>query len=180
MRSGTDPVRGQRSGQLPPVTGILLGVATKLGIFCLEGDWSYDLRQSTSSIRSLVELMRASGQVQAVYRDVGTVEEFEHYCRLWTRQKRYVDYTVGWFAMHGERGSIAIGRRSLSLDELADDLLGRGSCVGKSIYFGARSTVAVDAEDLERFREKVGARVVCGYTEDVDWMEAAAFELLLM
>jgi hypothetical protein len=120
----------------------------KPGIFCLEGNWETDLRQTTGSVRSLVELLQASGQIQAVYRDVGTDEDFEHYCKIWTHQKRYTDYAVGWFAFHGQRGTIKIGRRELCLDKIAD-MLGEGNCSGKSIHFDSCSTFAISGARLD-------------------------------
>jgi hypothetical protein len=37
-----------------------------------------------------------------------------------------------------------------------------------------------DKAAIEEFRRNSGARLVCGYTESVDRLEAAAFELLLL
>jgi hypothetical protein len=161
------------------VGGVSPGSNGQIGVFCLEGDWESDLRRPTPSVRALLELMDASGQVKAVYRDVGTEGELEHYARIWLDQRRYDGYRLGWLAFHGAPGLIRVGRRALSLEQLAD-VFGKGSCVGKMLYLGSCGTIGVEPDRLARFRQQIGASVVCGYTESVDWMEAAAFELLLL
>ena len=37
-----------------------------------------------------------------------------------------------------------------------------------------------DRKAVTAFQEATGAKAVCGYTKDVDWVESAAFDLLLL
>ena len=147
------------------------------GVFCFEGDWSPDLR-TRSSVRPLLELIEQERQVDTIYRHIGTVAELEHYVKVW-RQKRYGHYRLGWFAFHGEPGALFIGRKTITLEQLAH-AIGRNACAGKVIFFGACSVMAEDSGSIAEFRRFTGAHTVCGFTEDVDWFEAAAFELLLL
>ncbi len=146
----------------------------------MEGDWRPDLTARTESVRSLLGLMEQAGRVRAVYRDIGTVEELKHYVAIWLDQKRYANHRFGWFAFHGSPGYLHIGRRRFSLEQLGEEVFGRGACAGKTIYFASCETIAVDEKELADFRALVGAPIVCGFTEKVDWLEAAAFELLLL
>ena len=146
------------------------------GVFCLEGEWDPDLRYPTT-VRTLLDTMQRCAGVPTIYRDIGTVQELEFYMRRW-RQKRYSDYSVGWLAFHGSPGYIHIGRKALSLTQLAD-AIGLRTCVGKTIYLGSCATMQ-DGAAVRELKTRTGARAVCGYTNDVDWMEAAAFELLLL
>lgn len=150
-----------------------------LDVFCLEGDWYPDLRQGTS-IRPLLELMEREPtvDVRAVHRSVGTPEELDHYLGVW-QQRRYASYRLGWLAFHGSPGTLHIGRRRLTVAQLADHM-GPGSCAEKIVYFGGCWIFSDSQRELTEFRKYVGAHTVCGYTEDVNWMEAAAFELLLL
>lgn len=150
-----------------------------LKVFCLEGDWDSDLRRSSPSIRSLIDLMSMSGQVKAVYRDVATVAELEHYLAIWLEQKRYADYRVGWLAFHGGPGYIKLGRKRLDFAQLAE-VIGPNACTGRALYLGSCETAHADQQDLAEFRHRIGAHTVCGFRKQVDWIEAAAFELLLM
>ena len=145
-------------------------------MFCLEGDWSGDLTDK-SSVRPLLEILDPLAKVPFIHRDVGTPAELDHYLRLWT-QKRYDRYTLAYLAFHGTPGNIAVGRHDVSLSDLALSLNGR--CEGRVIYFGACSTLDIEQDEIDLFRKATRARAVCGYVKDVEWLESAAFELLLI
>lgn len=146
------------------------------GIYCLEGDWSASLHDRTT-VRPLLDLIElANPRTKTVHRGVGTVEELRYYAAKWS-QRQYAKFALGWFVMHGEPGRLRLGRRFVTLEEFAE-MLGRGACAGKIVYFGGCSVVD-DEDAVAEFRRHTAARAVCGYTSDVDWMPAAAFELLL-
>lgn len=107
------------------------------GIFCLEGEWSSDLRERVS-VRPLLTLLEHLGISQSIHRDVATTDEFEYYVSKW-QQKRYDPYKVLYLAMHGDAGSIHLGRDAVSLDDL--EAMMRGACKGKVIYFGSCLTL---------------------------------------
>lgn len=48
------------------------------------------------------------------------------------------------------------------------------------IYFGSCLTLVTDEARLKRFVKRTGASVVVGYREEIDWLESASFELLLL
>jgi hypothetical protein len=147
-----------------------------VGVFCLEGDWDSDLR-GRLSLRPVLELLERSMHARTIYRDVGTTAELEHYVGRWALRK-YRDFNIGWLAFHGSPGRVHVGRRSVSLDDLSA-MIGNGGLQGKTILFGSCSTME-DATAVADFRRRTGARAVCGYRRDGDWVEAAAFELLLL
>lgn len=153
------------------------------GIFCLEGDWARDLRDRTSVKPALV-LLESSNEppVRFIHRDVGTVEEFEHYLRKWT-QKAYSNYPILYLSFHGDKGGLLVGERRggggrVRLDRI-EDLLG-GRCKGRVIHFGACETLSVRSTRLESFLRRTRALAVCGYKKDVEWMKSTAFEILLL
>ncbi|NOY06052.1 MAG: hypothetical protein GXO82_05405 [Chlorobi bacterium] len=147
----------------------------KPGIFCLEGDWSPDLKER-NTVRPLLQFLEQSNRINFIYRDVGTVEELQFYMNKW-RQRAYRSYKIGYFAFHGEPDTILIGRKRLSLDQLGDFL--EGACRGKIVYFGSCATLDIGRAKVLEFTRKTKARCVCGYTKDVDWFSSSAFELLL-
>jgi len=148
----------------------------RLGVFCLEGEWTSNLA-SRSTVRPLLELLEGQQIIKYIHRDVSTVEELRHLLDRWP-QRQYKDYTLGYFAFHGTEGSLSIGRSSYTLDDIADAV--RGRLAGKIVYFGSCSTIDVDEDDLRSFQRATKARAVCGFTEDVDWLESAAFEMLVI
>ncbi len=125
----------------------------------------------------LLELLERQKTIEAIHRDCGTVDEFVHYLDTWT-QTRYEKYRLLYLGFHGKPGLVWIGRKQVEIEQIAEMIRGRAkSCV---VYFGTCSTVDVPAKRLDRFLSASGAKAVCGYTESVDWLESAAFDLLLI
>lgn len=149
------------------------------GIFCLEGEWDSDLT-SRLSVRPVLELLEQLGVAQWIHRDVATRSEFEYYIEKWTSEE-YADFSVLWLAMHGDSAAISMSadfEGSLTMDELEAMLA--GACAGKVVYFASCSTLKEDPRRLQQFARKTGARAVIGYRKNVDWSDAAAFEMLLL
>lgn len=170
-----------------------------LKVACFEGPWSSDMRDR-QTVLHLLEFLEAAGWIRFFYRQAGTAEQFMDDVGKWARQARYREYEVAFIATHGEPGAVHLGADRVSIasdpgersgaDEhvyLAEELAGLLN--GRIVYFGA-CEVAGDQRskgkrrrDLETvlgsFRQKTRAKLVCGYTEPVDFAEAAAFEILL-
>jgi hypothetical protein len=146
------------------------------GIFCLEGEWDRNLR-NRESVSPLLDLLERLGIAQAIHRDVATRDEFFYYIKKWT-QKAYPDYFILYLASHGDSGCLNLGKDTVSIGDLEKALDGKAD--GGVIYFGSCLTLVTDDELLKRFVKRTGAGVVVGYRTEIDWLEAAAFELLLL
>jgi hypothetical protein len=146
------------------------------GIFCLEGLWDSDLRD-TSTVRPLLELLRLNANVEYIHREYATREEFELYVRKWTL-KRYDAYPILYLASHGAESGIEIGGELYPLDDLG--VLLEDRCANRVILFASCSTLNIDKRHLRDFLERTKALAVAGYKVDVGWMRATAFELLLL
>lgn len=147
----------------------------KPGIFCLEGDWSTDLRKKTS-VRRLLEFLDNLDRIDFIYRDVGTPDELAFYVKKW-RQNKYSYYNIGYFAFHGRPDAILIGRKEISIEELGELL--KGACEKKTLYFGSCATLNIGRKKILEFKKITKARCVCGYINNVGWFPCSAFELLL-
>lgn len=145
------------------------------GIFCLEGAWGKRIDDRVSVLPTL-EMLEHLEIATYVHRDVGTEEELYHYLKKWS-QAGYRRYEVLYFAFHGTRGGIRVGQGTVTLDDLAEKLNGKAK--GRIVFFGSCS-VMKDKKAVERFQKSTGARLVCGYTKEVEWVESAAFDLLLL
>lgn len=145
-------------------------------IFCIEGEWSPNLADPRS-VRPLLETLKSVGKIDFIHRSAITADAFRAIAGRWS-QKQYEKYTVGYFALHGSPGAIHLGRENFSLEELGELLAGK--CQGRTLYFGACSTLEVEEARLEAFRRTTGGRVVIGYSAEIDWLESAAFDLLLL
>jgi hypothetical protein len=84
---------------------------------------------------------------------------------------------------HGEPGILRVGegrgrQREMTLEQLADLL--DGKCKGKIIHFGSCSTLDVHGNTLKSFLRRTGALALFGYRGTTDWLDSAAFEVLLL
>ena len=146
------------------------------GILCLEGEWSTRLTD-TSTVHPILELLAHQQQIKFIHKDVGTPDELEHYLNKWL-QKQYDEFNVGYLAFHGEPGAILLGRRRVDLDTISGIINKRGG--GRILHFGSCSTLDIAPRHIRGFLTETRVKAVCGYREDVDWLESAAFEVLLV
>jgi hypothetical protein len=153
------------------------------GIFCLEGDWTGDLRKR-NSVEPILSFLHSSTatEIPYVHRDVATIEEFEYYLLQWT-QKKYANYPILYLAFHGWKDALYLratnGRhRTIGFDELEEIL--EGKCGRRVIHFGSCGTVGVHGARLNRFMNRTGAVAISGYqsTDGVEWLSSSAFEIL--
>jgi hypothetical protein len=149
------------------------------GVFCLEADW-WGVKDKTS-VEHLLRLLESIGSytVPYVHHDVGTREEFNFYLDKWKRS--FTSYPILYLGFHGDSGGITVGEgrnNHVPLSDLAERL--EGSCRGRVIHFGSCGTLDVHGHRLNAFLKRTGALAVCGYQETVDWIESAAFDLLVL
>lgn len=147
------------------------------GVFCIEGQWHRDLN-ARGSVLPTLELLERVGSIRFIHKDVATRAELDYYLDRWLL-RQYADYRVGFFAMHGEPNKLWLTDwESVDLNDVAARLAGR--CDGKRLYFGSCSVLRASDARLQDFLAATGAALVCGYTRDVDWVESAAFETVLL
>lgn len=150
---------------------------TRGGVFCVEGQWHQDLN-ARSSVLPTLELLERMQSIRFIHRDVATREELFYFLDRWLL-RQYADYRVGFFAMHGEPTRLCLtDRHTVELDEVAETMAGR--CDGRRLYFGSCSILRASDARLHDFLAITGAAMICGYTRDVDWIESAAFETVVL
>ncbi|MCY4601401.1 MAG: hypothetical protein OXF27_15955 [Acidobacteria bacterium] len=150
------------------------------GIFCLEGHW--ESVKDKTTVEPVLRLLETLSGYNASYRryDVATREEFNFYLKKWCGAS-FNNYPILYLGFHGDKGEIFVGEgraSALSLEDLAERLAGR--CKGRVVHFGSCGTVDVHGRKLTKFLNLTGALAVCGYTKEVDWLESAAFDVLVL
>ncbi len=150
------------------------------GIFCIEGDWWGDLHRE-SSVHPALELLKQWDPyyIPHVYRDASTRGEFDHYLKKWV-QGQLRKFPILYLAFHGEPGQLWIGdRRSscncVTLEDLAEQL--EGKCSGKIIHFGSCGTLDLHGHTLNNFVRQTKALAICGFCDEIQWLESTAFDL---
>jgi hypothetical protein len=146
-------------------------------VFCLEGQWFEDLEYK-ASLRGILDLLKSWEVIEDfIFRDVGTTEEFRKFAGLWATD--YDDYELAYFASHGSGGHIWLDQDvGLAMSEVAAIL--EDSCEGRVVHLGGCSTLKTRNAAVDEFLSQTRARAVCGYVRDVDTVEAAALEMLLI
>ncbi|MGY1653413.1 DUF6642 family protein [Geodermatophilus sp. SYSU D01119] len=146
------------------------------GIFCLEGEWEERLTDKLS-VRPGLDMLMTMRKDRLIHRNAATSDEFAHYFTKWTSH-RYSAFPLAYLAFHGRRGKVALGRDDLSLTEIAD--LVERPLTDRVVYFGSCETLGASDAQLAEFVARTGVRAVVGYTRQVYWSEAAAFDLTLL
>jgi hypothetical protein len=147
-----------------------------LGIFCVEGDWSPKLT-ARASVRELLEILHDVAGIDFIHHHVESADGLFDILRRWG-QKQYAHYALGYFAFHGEPGSILVGRQSVTLGQLGGALDGRAS--EKILYFGSCSVLRAPRRELDAFCTLTGSPCIVGFTRNVDWIASAALDLILL
>lgn len=146
------------------------------GVFCLEGEWDDDLHDRTS-VLPVLELLERLGQIKAIHRNVATRGELKHYLAKWV-DGGYDDYWVLYLATHGDKGTLVwSAHEDTTLDHLAD-ILGEGA-KDAYVYLGSCRTL-LDSAAAQDFVERTKVAALMGYRKDVDWIEGAALEVILL
>jgi hypothetical protein len=150
----------------------------KKGIYCLEGLWDSEFKDK-STVLPILELLERSGICQHIHHSCATQDELEFFLKKWKQKSINKKFPILYLAFHGERGSILITHnKPYSLNELADML--EDSCESKVIFFASCETLNTDERKIQSFLKKTKAIAVVGYKQEVEWMLATAFELLVL
>jgi hypothetical protein len=146
------------------------------GIFSIEGRWERDLRNSLT-IRPALDLLKTVGDIPFIHQTCATREELNYYLHQWILS-RYDEYPILYLASHGDEFGIDLAGKFVSLDEIAEVL--NDGCSNRILMIASCSTMAIDKRHLKRFLQKTDALMICGYSNDVDWLKSTAFEILLL
>jgi len=145
-------------------------------VFCLEGDWSKNLKKQTS-VQAVLMFLKQNRDIEYIHRHCGTRGNLQYYINQW-QQKRYKKYSILYLAFHGKPNQILIGKEIITLDELAK-MLGP-NCHNKIIHFGTCHTLNTDLRHIKRFLKKTNALCVCGFGKEITFVEGSVFDILLI
>ncbi|MFG2060872.1 DUF6642 family protein [Micromonospora sp. NPDC048871] len=148
------------------------------GVFCIEGEWHPDLTKRWS-VRPTLQLLEQLESLRYIHQSAVTRDQLKYYVEQWSLRK-YSSYEVGFFALHGSPSQLWLSNsQSTSLHEVAT-WISPGCWQGRQIYIGACSVLQGSDRDLSEFLKQTGASMVCGFTKQIDWIESAAFETVVL
>ena len=150
----------------------------KKGIFCLEGLWTHDLKNK-STVLPILELLQKGGVCNHIHHTCATKEELEFFLNKWKQESISIKYPILYLAFHGKKEQIYItDNNTYSLTDLAVIL--KNSAKGKVVFFASCETLNSNGRSIQTFLKKTKAIAAIGYKQEVDWMVATAFELLVL
>lgn len=148
------------------------------GVYCVEGKWRNTLN-GRASVRPVLELLEGQKQIRHHHSSVINGAQIGQYLQEWGKAS-YGRYMTLFLAMHGTKGRIhwsSNNRDSLSVAELAGLMpMNVGNCY---VYLGACLTLADDIAG-RAFVDATGVAALVGYNKSIDWIEGAAFEVILL
>jgi len=166
-------------------------------VLAFEGEWEFgpdegvlNDRTSGRTILETLKNFRGKEAFDFIHRRTATREELYYYlekCLGETPDTGLDEYNVIMFSLHGAKGEIVLPSTTKGEpDELPLKIFGMElthrfgqQCLkGKVVYFGS-CNVALDKGSIEDFKNQTGASAVIAFTEAIDWLESAAFELIL-
>lgn len=144
-------------------------------IVCLESLWNDDV-EARLSMHPVLDVIAKSYGVKVTYLSCNTHEEFEFNLKMIRRRR---NAGVLYLAFHGASDCISLpDGNTLSFDKLAE-LMGQ-RFKNWVVHFGSCSTCNVDGNRLREFRQQTGVAAVTGYTENIDWIDAAALDMIVL
>ncbi len=150
----------------------------KKGIYCLEGLWDQKLKDK-STVQPILELLEKSGICQHMFHSCATKDELEFFLKKWKQKTFNKKFPILYLAFHGSKGNILItNKKPYTLTELGTIL--EGSCSGKVVFFASCETLNTDERKIQAFLRQTNAIAAVGYKQEVEWMLATAFELLVL
>lgn len=150
----------------------------KKGIYCLESMWQPSVKDKMT-VQPILELMEKADICDHLYHKCATRDELIFMLNKWKSQSIQSKFPILYFAFHGESEGIVIRNKDVfTLLELGDLL--EDCCFGKVFFFASCTTMDMHGKKIQTLLEKTGAIAAIGYKDEVPWMKATAFELLVL
>lgn len=151
-------------------------------IFCLETEWNqtiHDLKSKSTAL-SLLEFLGNANKVGYTFRQVATKFDFKYYIKH-LQQASYKNYDLIYLCFHGEKRCICFAdKTNLDLVNFAMEEEYYGIFENKNVHFGSCSTMKMNDEEIQKFKRLTKARMVTGYTKNVDFTSSFIFEAWLL
>ena len=151
-------------------------------IFCLETEWDqsmHDLKKK-STVLPLLDFLENTINIEYTFRQVATESDFNYYIDH-LQQPSYNAYDLIYLCFHGQKKCICFADKTdLDLMAFAEKEENFGIFEGRNVHFGSCSTLKMREEDIKIFKQLTKARMITGYTKDVDLTSSFIFETWLM
>lgn len=145
-------------------------------IICLEAEWEYryDKRNKFSlNTEPLLNWLRTFHGCDIVYRHILNKQDLQYYLDYFASHKReFKKYDIIYIACHGWHHAISLEGEDGHIDLSELKTMANGFFENRIIHFGSCKTLA-NLDEVKRFKEGCGAKLVSGYEISVDAMTSA-------
>ncbi|MBP5368228.1 MAG: hypothetical protein J6Z01_07245 [Bacteroidales bacterium] len=149
-------------------------------IFCLETEWDKSIQdlKKKSAAKSLLEFIENTMNIPYAFRQVATSQDFEYYINH-LNYSSYSAYDMVYLCFHGAKSAIEFANGvNLNLRTFANKH--ENLFLNRNVHFGSCSSLRMKEEEIKAFKRHTNARMITGYTRDVDFMNSFVFELWLL
>lgn len=124
--------------------------------------------------------MENTVKIDYSFRQVATEYDFNYYIQH-LQQPCYSAFNFIYLCFHGQKKCIRFADGTdLDLISFAEKDENRGIFDGRIVHFGSCSTLKMRDDDIKTFKQQTKARIVTGYTKDVDLISSFIFEAWLI
>ena len=145
-------------------------------IICLEAEWEYRNAQSNKfslNTEPLLNWLRTFHGCDIVYRHIINKQDLQYYLDYFASHKReFKKYDIIYIACHGKHHAISLEGKDGDIDLSELNTMAKGFFENRIIHFGSCKTLA-NLDEVKRFKEGCGAKLVSGYEISVDAMTSA-------
>ena len=143
-------------------------------VACLESFWTYNV-EDRLSVGPVLELLGKTNGTRSVILTCNTIDEFKFNLEIVKHMK---GYRILCLAFHGYPGGIHLPDLHIDMETLA-------SFMGKDfrnwiIFFDSCRTMNVGKDRIFDFISATEAKMVIGYKREVNWLDSAALDLLIL
>ncbi len=143
-------------------------------IACLESFWDYNIEKRLS-VAPMLEILERRNGTRSVFLTCNTTEELKFNLDI---LKRANGYDILFLAFHGYPGGIYLPDLEIEMESLAK-FMGR-SFRNRIVFFDSCRTLAVKKDRVMDFISMTGVTLVMGFKREVDWLDGAAIDLLVL
>ena len=157
---------------------------TSHNIICFDGEWQYAKSQPKDNgfnlkTEPLLNWLKEFYNCDVIYRNILNRQDLEYYLNYLTPSKReFRRHDIVYLACHDWHHAISLEGEDgeIDLDELAE--LSGDFFRERFVHFGSCRTLA-NPDKVRIFKDKVKARLVCGYTKNVNSTKSAIADIAL-
>ncbi len=146
----------------------------------METEWDKSIQdlKKKSAAKSLLEFLENTLDIPFAFRQVATSEDFGYYINHLNHHS-YSAYDMVYLCFHGAKSAIEFAN-GVNLNLATFGNKHENLFQNRNVHFGSCSSLRMKDEAIRAFKRNTNARMITGYTKDVDFMTSFVFELWLL